>query len=205
MAASNTIRPTAVRRTPTATRVDSGSRQRRFSPAACAKYAACPTQQALAAATTHRHDYVSEYVNDLGAVLDMDAIRDARLESLRRSAGRRGRRLLGAHRRTLRPAPDHSARSRRPHLPLHERRLGRQDPHGLLVALCHGRPDRAEGQVRRRLRLRYRSRPARHRDAQRRPAESESLPGGGDLLSVRQPAGLARRTPASARRWYRAA
>ena len=35
--------------------------------------------QAVAATTTHRHDYVSGYVNDLGAVLDMDAIRDARL------------------------------------------------------------------------------------------------------------------------------
>jgi phosphoglucomutase len=29
--------------------------------------------------TTHRHDYVSAYVNDLGSVLDMDAIRDAHL------------------------------------------------------------------------------------------------------------------------------
>ena len=34
-------------------------------------------RQALAAA--HRHDYVSTYVNDLGSVLDMPAIRDARL------------------------------------------------------------------------------------------------------------------------------
>src|ERR1017187_8114316 len=38
-----------------------------------------PYPQALAAATTHRHDYLSEYVNDLAAVVDMDAIRDARL------------------------------------------------------------------------------------------------------------------------------
>ena len=35
--------------------------------------------RALAAATTHRHDYLSAYVNDLAAVVDMDAIRDARL------------------------------------------------------------------------------------------------------------------------------
>jgi phosphoglucomutase len=34
---------------------------------------------ALAAATTHRHDYVSEFVNDLESVVDMDAIRGARL------------------------------------------------------------------------------------------------------------------------------
>ena len=35
---------------------------------------------ALKAATTHRYDYVSGYVNDLGAVLDMDAIRSAGIE-----------------------------------------------------------------------------------------------------------------------------
>jgi phosphoglucomutase len=35
--------------------------------------------QALAAPTTGRHDYVTEYVDDLGAVLDLDAIRGAGL------------------------------------------------------------------------------------------------------------------------------
>ncbi len=34
-------------------------------------------RQALAASTTHRHDYVSAYVNDLENVVDMQAIRDA--------------------------------------------------------------------------------------------------------------------------------
>jgi len=38
-----------------------------------------PVRAALAAATTHRHDYISAYVNDLGAVLDMDAIAGAGL------------------------------------------------------------------------------------------------------------------------------
>jgi phosphoglucomutase len=38
-----------------------------------------PYPRALAASTTHRHDYLSAYVNDLAAVVDMDAIRDARL------------------------------------------------------------------------------------------------------------------------------
>ena len=36
-------------------------------------------RSALTASTTHRYDYVSAYVNDLGAVLDLDAIRAARL------------------------------------------------------------------------------------------------------------------------------
>ena len=35
--------------------------------------------QAMAAGTTHRHDYLSAYVNDLGAVVDMEAIRAAGL------------------------------------------------------------------------------------------------------------------------------
>lgn len=39
-----------------------------------------PFEQALKSVTTHRHDYVNAYVNDLGNVLDMDAIRG---ESLR--------------------------------------------------------------------------------------------------------------------------
>src|SRR5580658_3701710 len=36
--------------------------------------------KALAAPTTHRHDYVSEYVNDLDAVVDLAAVRDAHLK-----------------------------------------------------------------------------------------------------------------------------
>ena len=34
---------------------------------------------ALNAATTHRHDYVEAYTNDLAAVIDMDVIRDSRI------------------------------------------------------------------------------------------------------------------------------
>jgi len=38
-----------------------------------------PYEGARKVSTTHRHDYVSSYVNDLGSVLDMDAIRGAKL------------------------------------------------------------------------------------------------------------------------------
>ena len=38
-----------------------------------------PLQQALRAATTHRHDFVNAYVGDLDSVLDLDAIRGARV------------------------------------------------------------------------------------------------------------------------------
>jgi phosphoglucomutase len=36
-----------------------------------------PVEQALRAPTTHRHDYLHTYVNDLGTVIDMEAIRGA--------------------------------------------------------------------------------------------------------------------------------
>ncbi len=36
-------------------------------------------ESALRAPTTHRHDYLNEYVADLGNVIDMDAIRDAKI------------------------------------------------------------------------------------------------------------------------------
>ena len=38
-----------------------------------------PVEQALRAATTHRHDFLNRYVNDLGAVIDMEAIRGAHI------------------------------------------------------------------------------------------------------------------------------
>jgi phosphoglucomutase len=36
-----------------------------------------PLERALRAATTHRHDYLNAYVRDLGAIVDMEAIRSA--------------------------------------------------------------------------------------------------------------------------------
>jgi phosphoglucomutase len=38
-----------------------------------------PYETALKASTTHKHDYVSAYVDDLGSVVDMEAIRAAKL------------------------------------------------------------------------------------------------------------------------------
>jgi len=38
-----------------------------------------PFEQALRASTTHRHDFVSSYVNDLANVIDMDSIRGAKV------------------------------------------------------------------------------------------------------------------------------
>ncbi len=39
-----------------------------------------PFQRALTASTTHRHDYLDTYVADLGSVIDMEAIRGAKLD-----------------------------------------------------------------------------------------------------------------------------
>ena len=38
-----------------------------------------PYEKALKAATTHRHDYLNNYVKDLGNVINMDVIRDAKI------------------------------------------------------------------------------------------------------------------------------
>ena len=38
-----------------------------------------PFEKALRASTTHRHDYLNTYINDLANVLDMDAIRGAKI------------------------------------------------------------------------------------------------------------------------------
>ena len=81
--------------------------------------------------------------------------------------------------------PDRRERHRRSHLPLHDSRLGRPHPHGPVVALRHAAADRPEGSVRRRRRLRYRSRSAWHRHAERGPAAAQSLPGGVHRLPVR--------------------
>jgi phosphoglucomutase len=39
-----------------------------------------PFEKALHATTTHRHDYIDSYVNDLGNVIDMGIIRDAKIK-----------------------------------------------------------------------------------------------------------------------------
>ena len=50
----------------------------------------------MKAATTHQQDFVMPYVDDLRNVIDMEAIRGAKLKLGCRSAGRSCRALLGA-------------------------------------------------------------------------------------------------------------
>ena len=75
--------------------------------------------------------------------IDLERDPRQRAAARRRPAGRRERRLLGGDRRAPRPRPDDHQRRGRPDLPLRAARLGRQDPHGLLVAVRDGQADRA--------------------------------------------------------------
>ena len=91
-------------------------------------------EQALEAPTTHRRDYVSAYVDELPAVIDLDAIRESGHPARGRPAGRRVGRLLAGHRRAPPARPDDRQRPARPDVLVRASRLGRQDPHGLLLA-----------------------------------------------------------------------
>ena len=99
-----------------------------------------------------------------------------------------------------RPRPRDRQRRARPDLPLRAARLGRQDPHGLLLALRDGAPDRPQGPLRRRLRQRPRRRPPRHRHAVRGAAEPQPPPRRLRRLPVRRAVASGGRTSASARR-----
>ena len=91
--------------------------------------------------------------------------------------------------------------ARRPDLRVHDPGLGRQDPHGLLVALRHGVAHRAARPVHSRHRQRRRRRPARHRHPRRRPDEPQPLPGRRHPVPVRESRPAGRPAPPSARRW----
>ena len=97
-----------------------------------------PYERARRAATTHLHDYIAPYVDDLASVVDMEAIRGAGVQDRRGSARRRRRALLGADRRAVRDRGDRGERRGRSDVPLHDRGLGRQDSDGLFIAVRHG-------------------------------------------------------------------
>src|SRR5882757_6144845 len=96
-------------------------------------------------------------------------------QTSRRSPRRSRRPLLAAHRGKVSPLVTNSQPLHRRHLPLHDLRLGRQDPHGLLQPLRHGLNHRQQSQVRRSLRRRHRPRPSRHRHPHHRPPQPEPL------------------------------
>ena len=102
------------------------------------------------------------------SVIDVAAIAGSGLRIGVDPLGGRGRGLLGGHRRAARPRPGRHQRPRRPHLRLHDPRLGRPDPHGPLVAARHGPTHRPARRLRPGPRQRRRRRPLRRRDARAR-------------------------------------
>ena len=140
-AASSTTRRTAARPTPTPP-VDRRPRQRADPRAGCATSAGSPTSRAPAATTSS-----AAYVDDLPQVLDLDAIREAGVrigaDPLGGASvdywGAIGERY-GLDLTVVNPEVDPTWR-------VHDARLGRQDPDGLLVAVRHGVADRAQGRA----------------------------------------------------------
>ena len=118
-----------------------------------------------------------------------------------RSARRRGRALLAGGDRQIQHQGDGGQRRRRSDISLHDRRLGRQDQDGLLVAVRDGAAARDARSLRRRVRQRHRRRPPWNRHALERPDESESLSRRRDLVPVSQSHRDGAETPPSARRW----
>ena len=97
-----------------------------------------PFERARRAATTHNYDYVGSYVDDLGSVVDMEVIHDAKLKIGVDPLG-------GANVAYWRPIAERygirgggSEHHGGPDLPLHVLGLGRQNPHGLFLSPCHG-------------------------------------------------------------------
>ena len=114
-------------------------------------------QQALRSPTTHRHDFIDAYVGDLGNVIDMSAIRDAKIRMGVDPLGGAGvhywapiAERYGLDLTVVSDEVDPTFR-------FMTRRLGRQDPHGSVLVVCDAALDRAEGSLRHRVRLRHRS------------------------------------------------
>ncbi len=102
-----------------------------------------PYERARNAACIHAYDYITPYVTDLANVVDHGCDPRGGREDRNRSAGWRRGPLLAADHRALQDRGNRGERRRRSDIPLHDRRLGRKDPDGLLLALCDGAADRA--------------------------------------------------------------
>ena len=194
-AASSTTRPTAARPTPTSragsrTRPIASSRRR----GATGWTGSSGSPMSMPASASTPYDFMGIYVADLDAVIDMNAIAKSGPAHRRRPDGRRVGALLGRDRRALRPGPDRHQRQGRPAVRVHDRRLGRQDPDGPVVAACDGPPRRAARRVRHRARQRRRRRPPRrrHPDGAGCSTRTTSCPRRSPTCSAGRAAGAAR-------------
>ena len=85
-----------------------------------------------------RKTFVLPYVRDLKNVVDMDAIRGAKPQTGRGSAGRSLAAVLGTDQLDLRTGHRSRQSHHRPDVFIHDRGSRRQDPHGLFQSLCDG-------------------------------------------------------------------
>ena len=126
-----------------------------------------PYARARAADTTGEYDFLARYVDDLPAVIDIDAIRDAGVRIGADPLGGASVAYWGEIAERHRPGPDRGQPDGRPDLAVHDPGLGRQDPDGLLLAVRDGVADRRPRRLPARHRQRRRRRPARHRHPRR--------------------------------------
>ena len=153
------------------------------------------------AGTVHAHDYLQAYVDDLGAILDMDVIRASRIRMGVDPLGGAGvhywARIAEVHRLDLTVVNDEVDPTFR-FMTLDWDGKIRMDPSS---PYAMQRLIDSQGQVRHRVRLRYRPRSSRRGDRRQRAAAAESLLGGCDRLFVPASAALARGRRRSARPW----
>ena len=150
-----------------------------------------PVEKALRASTTHRHDYLTAYVSDLGNVIDMDAIRGAKISLGVDPLGGAGvhywapiAERYGLNLTVVNEAVDPTFRFMTVDWD-GQIRMDPSSPYAMQRLI--GLKDRFDD----RLRLRHRPRPARHRHPERGVAAAQSLPVGRHLLSVPAPAEVA--------------
>ena len=139
--------------------------QRLHCATACAAWRECRSSVPAAPPRTS-HDYLDAYVSDLPAVVDLEAIRESKVRIGVDPLGGASVAYwdaIGERYGLNLEVVNHDDRS---DLPLHDRRLGRPDPHGPFVALRHGAHGRPQGPIRRRLCQRHRCRSARNREPQ---------------------------------------
>ena len=150
-----------------------------------------PLDRALRASTTHQHDFLGAYVNDLGSVIDMDVIRDSKIRMGVDPLGGAGvhywARIAERYRLDLTVVSAEVDPTFRFMTLDWDGRI-RMDPSS---PVRDAAPAGHEGQIRHRLRLRHRPRPPWHRHAAGRSAAFQPLPGSGHRLPVPAPAAMA--------------
>ncbi len=113
-----------------------------------------PFERALSSPLTHRHDFVTPYVTDLGTILDMEILSGSRIRMGVNPLGGAGVHYWGRIAEHYR-LPDGGQSGRRSDLPVHDVRQGRRDPDGPLFSRRDERISRNRREFRHRVCLRY--------------------------------------------------